>query len=409
MKDIVWIGNDGQDNSGASTLGLEFNKILRVKSLFKSTEFSKGEISTYRDLKDLKMLLDELKPKIILLYPGSTKKMDKVKDFYELIFSYQLNTKIILIDCSRYGYLLGRNSEKILKEFDSIFKWKFDYIWHITDNGKEIWSKYTNNYQVIDINLHTLTDKEINNRENSIVYIARYESFKGVVKFIRSLEKTNYNNVEHPYVYLGNDHETKALESKGIVSGVIYVVNQFANSTSDKTPREPYSMKYSVSEPLTKNKINVYPRYNFHEKEEVFRKVGVAICPTLARETRKEIKNKVSLFSNVTIEKDKDDKYIEKNKSVWLEAMEYVNYEFIDYGIPVMFSRDYCLAYDSTMIEEFPELIYDNLEACFTYCQNNYEDLLKVAPKQKEWLRNKLLDINKKVKEELEYILKEED
>jgi hypothetical protein len=409
MEDIVWIGNDGQDNSGASTLGLEFNKILGIKTLFKGTEFSKGEISIYRDLKDLKILLDELKPKIILLYPGSTKKMDKVKDFYELIFSYQLNTKIILIDCSRYGYLLGRNSEKILEEFDNIFKWKFDYIWHITDSGKEIWNKYTNNYKVIDINLHTLTDKEISNRENSVGYIARYEAFKGVVKFIRSLEKTDYSNVEHPYVYLGNDHEVKALESKGIVSGVIYVVNQFAKSIKDKTPKEPYSMKYSVSESIEKGKINVYPRYNFHEKEEVFRKVGVAICPTLARETRKEIKNKVSLFSNVTIEKDKDDKYIEKNKSVWLEAMEYVNYEFIDYGIPVMFSRDYCLAYDSTMIEEFPELIYDNLEDCFTYCQNNYEDLLKVAPKQKEWLRNKLLDINKKVKEELEYILKGED
>lgn len=232
---------------------------------------------------------------------------------------------------------------------------------------------------------------------------------KGVVKFIRSLEKTDYSNVEHPYVYLGNDHDVKALESKGIVSGVIYVVNQFAKSIKDKTPKEPYSMKYSVSEPVEKGKINIYPRYNFHEKEEVFRKVGVAICPTLSRETRKEVKSPISLFSNLSIEKDKDDKYIEKNRSVWIEAMEYVNYEFIDYGIPVMFSRDYCLVYDSTMIEAFPELIYDNLEDCFTYCQENYEKILKSAPKQKEWLRNKLLDINNKVKEELEYILKEEN
>ena len=86
-----------------------------------------------------------------------------------------------------------------------------------------------------------------------------------------------------------------------------------------------------------------------------------------------------------------------------------MNYEFIDYGIPVMFSRDYCLAYDSTMIEAFPELIYDNLEDCFTYCQENYEKILKVAPKQKEWLRNKLLEVNNRVKEELENILKEVD
>jgi len=164
-------------------------------------------------------------------------------------------------------------------------------------------------------------------------------------------------------------------------------------------------MKSSVSEPVEKGKINIYPRYNFYEKEEVFRKVGVAICPTLARETRKESKSQISLFSNLSLEKDKDDKYIDKNKKYWPHAMEYVNYEFIDYGIPVMFSRDYCLAYDSTMIEEFPELIYDNLEDCFTYCQNNYEKILKSAPKQKGWLKNKLLNINNKVKEELENIL----
>ena len=168
-------------------------------------------------------------------------------------------------------------------------------------------------------------------------------------------------------------------------------------------------MKCSASEDIEKGKINIYPRYNFYEKEEVFRKVGVAICPTLARETRKEVKSQISLFSNLNIEKDKYDKYIEKNKKSWIEAMEYVNYEFIDYGIPVMFSRDYCLAYDSIMIEAFPELIYDNLEDCFSYCQKNYEDLLRVAPKQKEWLRNKLLVVNNRVKEELENILKEVD
>ena len=104
-----------------------------------------------------------------------------------------------------------------------------------------------------------------------------------------------------------------------------------------------------------------------------------------------------------------NDKYIEKNMSVLMGAMEYVNYEFIDYGIPVMFSRDYCLAYDSTMIEAFPELIYDNLGDCFNYYQEDYEKILKVAFKQKEWLRNKLLEVNNRVKEELENILKEVD
>ena len=84
MEDIVWIGNSGQDNSGAFTLGIEFNKVLGIKALFKGKEFSKGGISTYRDLKDLKILLDELKPKIILLYTGPVKKGDKINNFNRL-------------------------------------------------------------------------------------------------------------------------------------------------------------------------------------------------------------------------------------------------------------------------------------------------------------------------------------
>ena len=407
MEEVVWIGHDGYDNGGSATLGIEFNKILGIKTLFKSKETKEGQISTYKNLDDLRSLLYEIKPKIILFYLAPVKDFNEYKNFFDVIFEIQekLETKIIAVDCTRKGDLIIKNDPKIQEEFSKFFTGKFDYIWSLDGESKDYWKQYTKEYIVIDINLHTLTDKEINNRENTIGYIARFQSFKGINRLIKTLEKTNYSNVEHPYVYLGNDHEASTWEKKQKITGPIYVVNQYSKSMKDKTPKEHYSFKTSVSESVTKDKINIYPRYNFYEKEEVFRKVGVAICPTLARETRKEVRSQISLFSNLSLEKNKDDKYIDKNKKYWPHAMEYVNYEFIDYGIPVMFSRDYCLVYDSTMIEAFPELIYDNLEDCFTYCQNNYENLLKAAPKQKEWLRNKLLDINKKVKEELKTIL----
>ena len=406
MKDVVWITHDENGNGGAATLGIEFNKILGVKTLFNAKETKVGQISTYKNIEDLKSLLYEIEPKIILFFLAPVKDFNDHKNFFDVIFEIQekLKTKIIAVNCTRRGDFIIKNNTKVQEEFSKIFTGEFDYIWSLSEEGREYWEQYTKEYIIIDINLHTLTDKEINNRENTIGYIARFQSFKGVNRLIRSLEKTN-SNVKYPYVYLGNDHDPKILENKGIVSGAIYVVNQFAKSIKDKTPKISYSMKSSASESVEKGKINIYPRYNFYEKEEVFKKVGIAICPTLARETKKEVKSQVSLFSNLSIEKDKDDKYIEKNKKYWPHAMEYVNYEFIDYGIPVMFSRDYCLTYDSTMIEAFPELIYDNLEDCFTYCQNNYENLLKIAPKQKEWLRNKLLKVNNKVKEELENIL----
>lgn len=412
MEDIVWIGHNGYDNGGAATLGIEFNKNLGIKTYYKSDELKDKEIITYKDIEELRSLLNMNKPKIILFYLAPSQNYIKeYNDFFELIFDCPAKekTKIIAIDCSRKGEFVIKPEKEIEEKFKTYFKWKFDSMWSLSGESKYFWEDYTKEYLLVDINLYTLRNKELGERDSSIGYISRYHAIKGIVRLIRSFESSNYKESKYPYVYLGNLHNPEILKNKGIVSGVIYVVNQFAKSIKDKTPKECYSIKSSINEDLINNKINIYPRYNYHEKEEAFKKVGVAICPTLAREKRKEIKNHTSLFLDINTEKDKDDKYLEKNKKYWPLAMEYVNYEFIDYGIPVMFSRDYCLTYDSTMIEAFPELIYDNLEDCFTYCQNNYENLLKIAPKQKEWLKNKLLDINNKIKLKLNEILNEKE
>ena len=78
------------------------------------------------------------------------------------------------------------------------------------------------------------------------------------------------------------------------------------------------------------------------------------------------------------------------------------NYELIDYGIPVMFSRDYCNTYDKTMIDEFPELVYDNLEDCLQYVQENYDKLQESTYKQKAWLERKLNTLKSIIENELE-------
>lgn len=408
MNDVVWTGHDGYDNGGSATLGIEFNKILGIKTLFKDKETKEDIISTYKNIEDLRNILWKIKPKVILFYLAPTKEFEEYKDFFEVIFEFQnkLKTKIIAIDCTRKGVLIIKNDTQIQEDFKLFFKYKFDYIWSFSGESKKYWLQFTKNYKLIDINLYSLTNKEINNKENNIGYIARFHAVKGINKLIKSFESTDYVHVKYPYIYIGNDHDVTVWNNKHKLGGPIYVVNQYAKTIKDKTPKDCYSIKSSILEEITNDKINIYPRYNFHEKEEVFRKIGIAICPTLARETKKDVNHNISLFPSITNnKKDKQDKYIEKNKKYWSYSMEYVNYEFIDYGIPVMFSRDYCLTYDPEMINIFPELIYDNLEDCLIYCQNNYETLLKSAPKQKEWLRNKLDSINNIVKKELEELL----
>ena len=139
-------------------------------------------------------------------------------------------------------------------------------------------------------------------------------------------------------------------------------------------------------------KCSLYPRFTFQEQDLVYSKIGVAICPTLAREYSEHLK--------------KDDSYIIKNQKYWEIGMEYSNYELIDYGIPVMFSRDYCNTYDKTMIDEFPELVYDNLEDCLQYVQENYDKLQESAYKQKEWLTNRVNQVNYNLGKMLEELVK---
>ena len=47
MEDVVWITHDENWNGGSATLGIEFNKILGVKTLFNSKETTTKQISTY--------------------------------------------------------------------------------------------------------------------------------------------------------------------------------------------------------------------------------------------------------------------------------------------------------------------------------------------------------------------------
>ena len=197
MEEVVWIGHDGYDNGGSATLGIEFNKILGIKTLFKSKETKEGQISTYKNLDDLRSLLYEIKPKIILFYLAPVKDFNEYKNFFDVIFEIQekLETKIIAVDCTRKGDLIIKNEPKTQEEFSKFFTGKFDYIWSLDGESKDYWEQYTKKYIVIDINLHTLTDKEINDRENTIGYIARFQSFKGINRLIKSLEKTDYSTL----------------------------------------------------------------------------------------------------------------------------------------------------------------------------------------------------------------------
>ena len=180
-----------------------------------------------------------------------------------------------------------------------------------------------------------------------------------------------------PYVYAGVHYNVKRLQNKGVFGGGLDILGIFMK---DSKLKDGYMPIVDYNLPPQIDKCNLYPRFTFQEQDLVYSKIGIAVCPSLAKEYSEHLK--------------KDDNYIIKNQKYWEIGMEYSNYELIDYGIPVMFSRDYCNTYDKTMIDEFPELIYDNLEDCLQYVQENYDKLQESAYKQKEWLTNRVKQVN---------------
>ena len=386
-KDVCWIGDTGFDGGGSASLGIYFHKIFKMPLYFKGTNQLIDTVTMYNTYDELYSLLKEQRPKVIILFPDISSKVISTKH-YKLgnvvnTIKSEFESKLVLIDCTRKGNNLKDQTVEGIQKLGDCFD--IDEIWSINEINRERYKDICKDYKCLDINLYCSENIQLTDRERTIGYPTRFVAMKGVLRLLNSMQR---QSTKIPYVYLGNDHTVKALKEKGTVGGPMQVVQMFSNYPENKIPKDCFSMKCSVDEPIVEDKINIYPRYNVDDKLKVFSKIGIAVCPSLAKEYSENNK--------------KDNSYIEKNKKYWYHAMEYVNYELIDYGIPVMFSRDYCNTYDKTMIDEFPELVYDNLEDCLQYVQKNYDKLQESAYKQKAWLEQKLDTLKSIIESELE-------
>ena len=394
FKDICWIAENGFDDSGASMLPLRMNDIYGINVLFKSTNNpykNTDGIDIYTSYYDLYDKVRELKPKVLFfvlpLFNDRTRK--ELANFVSTLFLLRrkLGCKVIMIDCSRRGALLGgRDSLDKLEDLEqNVIKEQFDSIWSITGLSKDNWSRFTKDYKKVDFNIYTIKNKTIENRERTIGYCSRVVLFKGPGRLLRQMVEALSSEPKIPYVYAGANYSIPRWVNKHTFGGDF---NMLGILMKDNKLKDGYIPIVDYNLPPQIDKCNLYPRFTFQEQDLVYSKIGVAVCPSLAKEYSENNK--------------KDNSYIEKNKKYWYHAMEYVNYELIDYGIPVMFSRDYCNTYDSTMIDEFPELVYDNLEDCLQYLQKNYDKLQESAYKQKVWLERKLDTLKSIIESELE-------
>ena len=182
FKDICWIAENGFDDSGASMLPLRMNDIYGINVLFKSTSnpYKNTEgIDIYTSYYDLYDKVRKLKPKVLFfilpLFNDRTRK--ELANFVSTLFLLRrkLGCKIIMIDCSRRGALLGgRDSLDKLEDLEqNVIKEQFDSIWSITGLSKDNWDRFTKDYKKVDFNIYTIKNKTLLNRERTIGYCSR--------------------------------------------------------------------------------------------------------------------------------------------------------------------------------------------------------------------------------------------
>ena len=406
-KDVCYIGDTGFDSGGSASLGIWFHRVFNIPLYFKGDNSHLETVNMYSNYDELYNMLEIKQPKLMIIFPNITGKpiTQKTYDFMNALYKIRekFDSKIVMLDCTRKGFTYKNKTDNANKEFSDCFQ--FDAIWSISKADEERYKGSYKEYKYLDINIYQLGNKILENRDRTIGYVTRFVAMKGINRLLTEMTKSTYGNI--PYIYLGNDHTPQSLDGKGMRGVPMTVVSFYTSFPENKHPKDCFSMKLSLDDSIVDDKVNIYPRYTIDNIEQVFSKVGLAICPTLARQHSKNISTSLNMpdWWNITNDDNtqikRDDTYIKRNKDWWGIAMEYVNYEFIDYGIPVMFSRDYCETYDKTMIDSFPELIYNNIEDCLVYCQDNYDNLQQYAIKQREWLSGKLESINKNIEQEI--------
>lgn len=380
MRTVI-INSVGFDGGGIAKLGIEYSKLgfdVYFKNQVQPLQLRPEKlinINFYSTTAELSAIISKYDRVIFLT----------VYDKYLDDFVATVTTLKSRFSNIEFCYLYcDRNVERLFRLLDYLKKYniQFDRYFSINPNIVNV----VPNCEYLNVNAFTfykLKPKSVVARKPIVLTAGRVEGFKGVLSYFHNID-VNFLDNEYYYIHEGARFN---FNKSGTISSPPQLLSLFDTTKSPKVPKPEFAFNEYGDLPI-QHKLTIYPSYN---PDDIFRwsDYYAGICCILGTKNKcKRIKSFVE--SRWVVDDAIENKQIAKKAKIWNSAIEYVNLEMIDVGLPVLFSRKY-----SEIIGFYDDsLIYDSFSDIPNKVNLLRADYDKICQRQRAFFVDKWSTVN---------------
>lgn len=382
MKTVI-VNAVGFDGGGISKLGIEYSKLgfdVYFKNKILPLQFRPNRISNvkfYNDIDTLINILSEYERVIFLTFYDND--LDSIVPSLSKLRNNLPNLEFCYLYCDRRVDRLV-----LLLEVLEKYNVTFDYYFSINPNILSIVSNCT----FLNVNAFTFSPFRFNNiRKNVVLTAGRIEGFKGTLSYFGSIDK-EFLNSDFYYIHEGARFN---FNKSGNISSPPQLLTCFDMTTKPKKLKPEFSFKLYDELPEF-DKLTIYPSYSIDDIGRWSDYYAGICCILGSRSTCRNVQSFIG--TRWVVDDKKEETLLIKKSKIWSDAVEYVNLEMINAGLPVLFSRKYSELidfHDDRLIYNSFSSIPNKLEALRDY----YEDVIE---KQYNVFNEKQIVVNETIK-----------
>jgi len=388
-KRIAVINPVGFEPGGATTLCVQYAK-LGIDCWLKDSTIDRtlnANMYIYTNTDELIRAIDENEYERLLFLNMWYGKMPPETALNEVvkIRNAHPSLEICHINCNRTPHHLYNLQEACKK-----CNFMFDHIFSIC---KDIDKFDLCNWTYMNINAFVPFAYEpvsLKDRKNIIFTAGRIEGFKGIIKFLSSIDD-DFIKSSDDFTYLHEGAKYNWNKNGTGVSCPPQLLTIFNTTVSPKVLKSQFALRSYSEEPI-RNKFNIYPFYDVRDIRDRWRYYYAGIC--CIGGTRYGYNKVSSLFGNKFVMKDARERtQLEKQVTRWNDALEYADIEKIMFGIPMFISRQY-----SEIVEFNDErLIYNSFSEITDKARLLRDCYDEVRQNQYEWFVTKNKETNNNI------------
>lgn len=399
-EDIIVVNPAGLDRGGSETLGRQFAELLDCPVVFrlrpKEDYEESGRTHYFRENEDL----DRYNPKLAIINLFDIRNgwfaSKSPEDFMQYFKDRGIITVFVFCIRSNMAKAIIKGNEHLIKNSD--------YVLYYSDSLQEEMESLNKNAIKTDINIFNFNESMIplkfEDRLRIVTTAGRVEAIKALPRFFRNLKSNINDNIYKDVYFIHQGARFKeSLETKKI-SGPLGLIQLLCDGDlKTKEINKSFNCiekEFELSDRLEHNKINMLLPYDKENIKDIWPRLLVNIYPVLGK-----------IKADNGSKKEKN--YIDRHKGYWDKSMEYAQLEMIDYGTPVLFSKEFLENYEygqELLDLDFYYECYEDIPDALSKTINDKDKYEYIANSQKEIMMKAQEDINNKFKTLIEDLTK---